>query len=88
MNDRCAKCGSMKIIPRVPMQDQGQYSDGQLKAHVGFLRPEAMLFKGRTYAKMSANICGECGYVELFAADPKLLYEAYLKTRTGHGGAT
>lgn len=72
----------------IPVKDQGQYSDGQLKAQVGFLHPEAAIFRGRTYAKLRANICGQCGYTELFADDPALLYEAY--TRTQHdrqGGA-
>jgi predicted nucleic-acid-binding Zn-ribbon protein len=36
------------------------------------------------YAKMNANICGECGYTELFAEDPATLYDAYLKAK-GNG---
>jgi ribosomal protein S27AE len=29
-----------------------------------------------------ANICGSCGYVELFVHNPKELWEAYLKNKT------
>lgn len=65
----------------IAVKDQGQYSDGQLKAQVGFLHPEATIFRGRTYAKLRANICGQCGYTELFADDPALLYEAYTRTQ-------
>ena len=85
MNERCRKCDSAKIIPLVGMMDQGQYSDGRLKAHVGYTNPEAWLFKGPVYAQLRATICGECGYTELTAENPGVLYEAYLaaKAKTG-----
>jgi predicted nucleic-acid-binding Zn-ribbon protein len=82
MDARCTKCGSGKVIPLVDIQDQGQYSDGSLRAWVGFTNPEAWMFKGSVYARLRATICGQCGYTELTAADPAALYEAYLKTRS------
>lgn len=82
MGAGCTKCGSSKIIPMVPVLDQGQHSDGTLKAHVGFTNPEAWLFKGAVYARLKATICGECGYTELSVEDPAKVYEDYLKTRT------
>jgi predicted nucleic-acid-binding Zn-ribbon protein len=81
MNPKCIKCGSDKIIPLVSMIDQGQASDGTLKALVAYSNPEAWVFKGAVYATMNANICGECGYTELIAEDPAALYDAYLKTK-------
>jgi ribosomal protein S27AE len=81
MNLKCSKCGSGKIIPLAGMLDQGQHSDGELKAHVGYTNPEAWMFKGAVYAKLKANICGECGYTELIAEDPASLYDAYLNCR-------
>ena len=82
MNLKCAKCGSRKIIPLVGMVDQGQHSDGKLKALVGYTNPEAWVFKGAVYAKLKANICGECGYTELIAEDAAAVYSAYLKTKS------
>jgi hypothetical protein len=66
--------------------DQGQYSDGQLKAHVGYTNPDAWLFKGAVYARLRATICGECGYTELTADDPAGVYEAYLRVRDHDNG--
>jgi ribosomal protein S27AE len=80
MNLKCSKCGSSKIIPLAGMIDQGQYSDGTLKARVGYTNPEAWVFKGAVYAKLKANICGECGYTELVAEEPAALYDAYLRS--------
>ena len=82
MDGQCAKCGSEKVIPLVSIIDQGEYSDGTLKAQVGYTNPEAWLFKGAVYARLRATICGECGYTELTATDPAALYEAYLKTQS------
>jgi hypothetical protein len=47
---------------------------------VGYTNPEAWVFKGAVYAKLKANICGECGYTELVAEEPAALYDAYLKS--------
>jgi len=82
MNSKCSKCGSEKVILLAGMMDQGQYSDGTLKALVGYSNPEAWVFKGAVYAKLKANICGECGYTELIAEDPAALYDAYLKAKS------
>ena len=82
MNPKCSKCGSERVIPLVGMMDQGQYSDGTLKTLVAYTNPEAWVFKGAVYAKLKANICGECGYTELIAEDPAALYDAYLKAKS------
>ena len=79
---QCAKCGSGKVIPLVSVQDQGEYSDGTLRALVGYTNPEAWLFKGAVYARLRATICGECGYTELTAVNPAALYEAYLRSQS------
>ena len=82
MNLKCSKCGSDRIIPLATMVDQGECSDGRLKAVVAYTNPEAWVFKGAVYAKLKANICGQCGYTELIAENAAALYDAYLKART------
>jgi hypothetical protein len=83
----CMKCGSDRIIPLVGIIDQGQYSDGSLKAHIGYTNPEAWFFKGPITARLSATICGECGFTELSAANPEQLYQQYLATIEQSGDA-
>ena len=82
MNPKCSKCGSDKIIPLATIIDQGKGSDGELKAFVGYAKPEAWVFKGAVYARLRANICGQCGYTELIAENAAELYDTYLKTRS------
>ncbi|MBC7854738.1 MAG: hypothetical protein IAF94_15005 [Pirellulaceae bacterium] len=81
MKERCTKCDSDRIIPPIKVMDQGDSSDGRLKAYIGCTNPEAWLFKGAVYAQFSATICGECGHTELTAEKPAALYEAYLDSK-------
>lgn len=85
MDLKCRNCGSEKVIPEVRVQDQGHHSDGLLKAYVGNNDPAAVILREPVFAKFKANICGECGFTELFADDPAALYAAYLKTKE-YGG--
>jgi hypothetical protein len=72
------KCGSEKLMPFVGVLDQGQYSDGQLKACIGYTNPDAWIFKGPIFATLQATICGECGFTELSVGNPAELYEKFL----------
>ena len=76
---RCAKCGSARIIPGVRLIDQGQGSDGASKVVV-FGNPDALVFKDRRYGEVKADICGECGHIELRVSNPRELYEHYIES--------
>jgi hypothetical protein len=76
MGEPCAKCGSRKVVPDAELLDQGQYSDGALKAKYE-RHPSAIFFKGREVTALRARICARCGFVELYAERPEDLYEAY-----------
>ena len=76
----CVNCGSAKVIPEVQVQDQGDSSDGRLKARIDEY-PRAMLFKGTVFGYIKARICGECGYAEFYVDNPKEMYETYLRTQ-------
>jgi predicted nucleic-acid-binding Zn-ribbon protein len=72
----CAKCGSRKIIPMADVMDQGQHSDGKLKAVV-YKNPEAWVFKGAVTGRIAAKICVDCGFTELYTTNAKELYDAH-----------
>ena len=76
MAQPCVKCGSRKVIPDAELLDQGQYSDGTLKAKYE-RNPSAIFRKGRSVSSLMARVCARCGYIELYADDPAALYEAY-----------
>ena len=66
------------MIPDARLLDRGD-ADARKPAEVGVVRnPEAVLFKGEVRAPLRAQICGECGYVELYAQNPGALWSAYL----------
>jgi hypothetical protein len=76
MDKPCRNCGSTKIIPEAEIRDQGQHSDGRLKTAVDG-NPDALIFKDRVTAILKARVCGDCGYAEIYAQDPRALYEKY-----------
>lgn len=79
MTTTCEKCGSNKIIPKMKILDQGQYSDGNTKVVIQG-NPEAIFFKERLYGELTADVCGECGHVELKVQNPKDLWQQYQKS--------
>ena len=76
----CSHCGSTRIIPGVNIVDQGEGSDGKLEAVI-YGSPQALIFKDRLYGEINADICGECGHIELRVTNPRELYEHYRKSR-------
>jgi|WetSurMetagenome_2_1015567.scaffolds.fasta_scaffold401323_2 hypothetical protein len=81
---QCAKCGSMKLIADARIRDQGEYSNGRLQVVIDG-QPDAPMFKDSVFGGVIAEICGECGYMELRAENPGELYGHYVRSRgTSH----
>lgn len=75
--DKCPKCGSGRIMHNVRVIDRnGEYADDTLSVRIE-RKPEALIFKKAETMELHAHICGDCGYAELYAADPNGLWEAY-----------
>lgn len=73
----CDKCGSDKIIPHAKVIDRiGSGAEGDLAVSVDE-KPDAFMFKQRIRSGVSAKVCGNCGFLELYADDPASLYSAY-----------
>ena len=73
----CPQCGSTKMMPGVDLFVPGTQW-GQSLFAVVYGDPQAILLKDRRLGRMSADICGECGHVELRVEDPAALYQHYL----------
>ena len=73
---RCTACQSERVIPGATIFDQGQGSNGVLRAGIA-TDPQALLFKGLVFTTLRAMICGDCGHVQLAVENPDELYAAY-----------
>lgn len=81
---RCSRCESEEMIPDGWVFDMNRDMTGALQA--GFIaNPKAIVFKGKTYNSVWARLCGSCGFIELFVADPQKLYAEYRKARGKNG---
>ena len=78
LTPRCLKCGSDSVVPDVRLIDRG-HGDDRKPTDLGVeTKPEALLFKGEVRVPTRAQVCGDCGFVEVYAADPRKLWEAYV----------
>lgn len=81
---QCPKCSSCRVIPNARIIDRnGEYQDMSLSVRIE-TKPGALLFKGAKEFELKAHICGECGYAELYAAEPGKLWDAHLSSQ-GNG---
>ncbi len=72
----CPKCHSNKIVSNARVLDRSRRSTYNLTLEV-LEKPHALIFKGNVHSTLSAFVCGECGYSELYAEDPKGLWLSY-----------
>ena len=68
--NECPKCGSRDIIANAKAIDR--VDNGPLAAAT-MRNPDAVLFKGTVTSPLSAWVCADCGYLELYADNPKSL---------------
>ena len=80
----CVKCGSEASIDGVRILDH-YGAAGQLKADLSAAtsrNPNALLMKGEVTTSIVGRVCGDCGYIELYADNPGALLEV-VKRRAG-----
>jgi predicted nucleic-acid-binding Zn-ribbon protein len=68
---KCPKCGSTSIVTDArPVET----TDGSAALAVARdANPDAFVFKDRRTTDLSACVCRDCGYVELYAVLPSVL---------------
>ena len=68
--NKCPKCGSTEIFSNAKAIDRGE-NNAQWEFTVAtFGKPEALIFKDKHTSTVSAWVCGQCGYIELYADSP------------------
>jgi len=76
----CRKCGSNKIMEGLSIVDYSHHNEKK-ELSVQIRTTDRVLLNKYTQGKFLANICGSCGHAELFVANPKDLWDAYLKSK-------
>jgi len=71
---KCPKCASAMLLDHLRVLTGGESLQHLTVQAYG--NPDALVFKERANSKMEATVCGECGYTELYAVDPKSLAKA------------
>jgi hypothetical protein len=80
MPPTCPRCGSDKVVPDLPVDYYGEAGARTLglKVHGD---PGAWATKGTAAGRLAADVCGECGHVELRVGNFAQLYAKYQQSR-------
>jgi hypothetical protein len=75
-SEACSRCGSLKRIPDAYMSASPM--GGIAPMYIAWnTQPHALVWKAPIMSPLRAQVCGGCGYIEWYARDPELLWEAY-----------
>lgn len=74
---KCPKCQSENIVKDAIAADFGGNRDYEASVIV-YQYPDAMLRKHAKSSRVSAWVCGNCGLIEYYADDPKLLWDTFV----------
>lgn len=69
----CPKCGAAEVLADVRAIDRGDVNAEFEFSLACYGRPEALIFKQKRVSKVSAWVCGRCGFVEFYADSPSHL---------------
>ena len=72
----CVKCGPTKVMKNIAIKEFG-HSNIPHHLSVKVKKTDRILFNSYAKGKILANICGNCGHMELSVLNPKELWEAY-----------
>jgi predicted nucleic-acid-binding Zn-ribbon protein len=72
----CAKCGSKVTVPNVRLIDRGESNISLDLSVAVYKHPDAWVFKGAVSHRLTARVCGECGYTEFYVENPQELLAA------------
>ena len=79
-NNKCSSCGSEDVMRNVKVVDHGELNMKQDLAIEVHGNPDAWIFKESRKGVLNANVCGQCGKVELSVDNPRELWEIYKGT--------
>ena len=77
----CPKCASKQIIERAIVQDRSHLPVDQRLRVITFRDPQAAFDTEPVFSSVSAWICGDCGFMELYANKPEVLKDALLNAK-------
>ena len=79
---KCPKCGSKQIMTDVEVLDDGRDTSHPLRVFVREPEPPKhgrIWIQGTSKGELTAWICANCGYTELYSNNLTELYSSYTK---------
>lgn len=80
MKNTCKSCDSTNIVEKLAIADNAYGAIYNLSINIE-TDPGAVLFRGIKSHNLLANVCIDCGSVELKIKNPKKFHTDYLKSK-------
>lgn len=81
MNEmKCRLCDSVKIMENMSITDFG-HGNVEKNLSVYIQRTDRAFFNKSEKGEIKAQICGDCGHIDLKVGNPKELWEAYQNSK-------
>ncbi|MDP2344395.1 MAG: hypothetical protein Q8O67_25780 [Deltaproteobacteria bacterium] len=75
---KCRRCNSEKVVPGARVLTSASlFKTDDLRVHVKLNALEPL------FAKLSADVCGDCGAVDLVCAEAQEFYSAWAAAKSG-----
>jgi predicted nucleic-acid-binding Zn-ribbon protein len=74
-DEKCPNCESTKIIMNAKILDRADSQRHDELCVVVEGNANAFIFKDKSYGVMTACICSDCGFTEIYTANARELYE-------------
>jgi predicted nucleic-acid-binding Zn-ribbon protein len=72
--EKCIKCDAEKMFPTFV----SMVGEARLEVAV-YENPGALIFRQKRSSSLNSKTCGNCGYIEFYATNARLLLESYLE---------
>jgi predicted nucleic-acid-binding Zn-ribbon protein len=77
---KCPNCGCTEIIINARILDKREGGDDELRVAVDG-KPNAFIFTDTSYGEMTACICSDCGFTEIYTANARELYQKSVRSQ-------
>ena len=78
----CAKCGSSDMLNGLSILDRDDIIDRDLSVRVD-KEPGTIIFRDYKDFRFLANVCGQCGFTEIYVEHPKELLATLRELKPG-----
>lgn len=80
---KCPECSSEKIVKDAILKSMGEHYATVPVSAVVYGDPDALILKQAVKSEIRIEVCGDCGFIQAYAMDPRQLWATYQSRQSG-----